>query len=300
MTLQRFAARRLVSLTTALCLCLAVTSVGAGQYAKISDDLQLYYEDVGQGPVMVWVPGWTASTTVFSHQIEYFSKRYRVVAYDPRSQGLSTHTLDHNDYAQHGRDLAGFVDKLGLKDVILVAWSWGCLDAYSYIRARGTANLKAFICIDQAPKPLNATADEWAGLFTLSNDGLADMHGAAETLGANPYAFFRGFFPGLNARKVTPAEVEWFTRQAMLTPTHAALSLFYDANLSDYVSEARSLDGKVPVLNVVNEIEAPKADAWLKQNARHSAVFVIKLHMSHWSDPATFNHGVDAFLKTVK
>ena len=75
MTLQRFAARRLVSLTTALCLCLAVTSVGRGRYAKISDDLQLYYEDVGQGPVMVWVPGWTASTTVFSHQIEYFSKR---------------------------------------------------------------------------------------------------------------------------------------------------------------------------------------------------------------------------------
>ena len=53
-------------------------------------------------------------------------------------------------------------------------------------------------------------------------------------------------------------------------------------------------------MNVVNEIEAPKADAWLKQNARRSAVFVIKLHMSHWSDPDTFNRGVDAFLKTVK
>ncbi|WP_374726903.1 hypothetical protein [Paraburkholderia strydomiana] len=100
---------------------------------------------------------------------------------------------------------------------------------------------------------MNPSAGEWGGLFALSNDGLAEMHGVAETLSADPYAFFRGF-----------------------------------------------LDGKVPVLNVVNEIEAPKAAAWLKENAHLSSEFVIKLHMSHWSDPDSFNRGVDAFLKTVK
>ncbi|WP_374726904.1 alpha/beta fold hydrolase [Paraburkholderia strydomiana] len=78
----------------------------------------------------------SASGPLFQRRAPHVEKRYRVVAYDPRSQGLSTHTLDHNDHAQHGRDLAGFVDKLGLKDVILVAWSWGCLDAYSYPRSR--------------------------------------------------------------------------------------------------------------------------------------------------------------------
>jgi non-heme chloroperoxidase len=301
MMTQRFTARLIVPLATAIvCLCLAVASARAGQYAKVSDDLQLYYEDMGQGPVMVWVPGWTASTTVFSHQLEHFSKQYRVVTYDPRSQGLSTHTLDHNNYAQHGLDLAGFVDKLGLKKIILVAWSWGCLDAYAYVRARGTENLKAFICIDQAPKPLSASTDEWAGLFTLSDAGAAEMHGAAEALGANPYAFFSGFFPGLNARKVTEAETEWFTRQAMLTPTNVALLLFFDANFSNYTPEAKQLDGKIPVLNIVNEVEAPKAIAWLKQNTPRSEVFVIKLHMSHWSEPDNFNRGVDAFLKAVK
>jgi hypothetical protein len=86
----------------------------------------------------------------------------------------------------------------------------------------------------------------------------------------------------------------------MLTSTHAALSLFYDANLSDYIPEARQLDGKIPVLNIVNEIEAPKARASLKGIAPHGAIAVIKLHMSHWSDPDTFNRAVDAFLKTVK
>jgi hypothetical protein len=32
------------------------SGASAGQYAQISDDLELYYEDVGQGEPMVWVP----------------------------------------------------------------------------------------------------------------------------------------------------------------------------------------------------------------------------------------------------
>jgi hypothetical protein len=77
------------SAATALLSLLTTTSANAGQFVSVSDDLQLYYEDVGQGPVMVWVPGLAATTMHFSPQIEHFSKNYRVIAYDPRSQGLS-------------------------------------------------------------------------------------------------------------------------------------------------------------------------------------------------------------------
>src|SRR5437762_2170169 len=80
---------------------LTISEAAAGQYAKISDDLDLYYEEAGQGAPMVLVPGWTASGVVFSSQLEHFSQSHRVVVYDPRSQGLSTRTLDHNDYTQH-------------------------------------------------------------------------------------------------------------------------------------------------------------------------------------------------------
>src|SRR3974390_668049 len=91
-----------------LCLLLA-PSAQAGQYVRVSDDLELYYEDVGQGQPLLLVPGWTASGVVFGKQIEHFSKAYRVITFDPRSQGLSTRTLEHNNYRQHGRDLAAFI-----------------------------------------------------------------------------------------------------------------------------------------------------------------------------------------------
>ena len=99
MTTRRISVWLSISFAVAALLSLiAATTASADQFVNVSDDLRLHYEDAGQGPTMVWVPGWTASTVVFSHQIEHFSKSYRVIAYDPRSQGLSTRTLDHNDY----------------------------------------------------------------------------------------------------------------------------------------------------------------------------------------------------------
>ena len=58
----------------ALVSLLPRTSASAGQFVSVSDDLQLYYEDVGQGPVMVWVRGW-AATTCTSHIRSNTSRR---------------------------------------------------------------------------------------------------------------------------------------------------------------------------------------------------------------------------------
>src|SRR5436190_1712559 len=104
-----------------------------GKYIKVSDDLTLFYRDAGNGSAIILIPGWTMSSNVFKSQIDYFSKKYRVLALDPRSQGRSNITLENNNYTQHGADLARFIESLNLKNVILVGWSWGCDDAYSYV-----------------------------------------------------------------------------------------------------------------------------------------------------------------------
>src|SRR5262245_13386749 len=114
--------RPTITAIAALCAGLYIgassaSGLAAGQYVTINDDVDLYYEEAGEGAPLVLVPGWTASAVVFEHQFDHFSKSHHVVVYDPRSQGLSTRTLEHNNYAQHGRDLATLIDKLGLKHV---------------------------------------------------------------------------------------------------------------------------------------------------------------------------------------
>ena len=95
---------------------------------------ELFVQDVGSGEPIVFIPGWTFTTEVFSEQVAHFSKTRRVIVIDPRSHGRSTISLHGNDYVTHGFDLATVIETLELKDVTLVGWSFGCLTIWDISR----------------------------------------------------------------------------------------------------------------------------------------------------------------------
>lgn len=122
---------------------------------QVSDDLSLYYETSGKGAIpIVFVPGWTMSSAVFERQRAHFanSKRFRYFSYDPRGQGQSSKPMNGYTYDQNGRDLKAFLDQLGLKQAVLVGWSFGVLKVTSYIKQFGADNLRALVIIDGTPK----------------------------------------------------------------------------------------------------------------------------------------------------
>ena len=104
-----------------------------GHYLLIEPDLELYYEDKGEGDPLLMIPGITMTTEVFARQFEYFSKTRRVITIDPRSQGRSSKVLHGNHYAQHGRDLDTLIRAMDLKNICLLGWSSGNFDVWSYI-----------------------------------------------------------------------------------------------------------------------------------------------------------------------
>lgn len=57
-----------------------------GSFFETEPSLELYYEARGEGPPLVFVPGWTFTTEVFDHQVTHFSKTRQVVSFDPRQQ----------------------------------------------------------------------------------------------------------------------------------------------------------------------------------------------------------------------
>lgn len=259
-------------------------------YIKLNDDLNLFYQDSGQGQVLLFIPGWTMSSDVFRAQVNHFNKNYRVIAIDPRSQGRSSLTLDNNNYNQHGKDLARFIALLGLKKVTLVGWSWGCNDAYSYIRQQGVDNLKAFVCIDSSPKT-SGKPNEWA---------FVDYQGWGAFLQPLIYdriQFLKSWPQSMVERKLQPAEQDWIAQQSLRTPTYAALELALDAIYSDYRPEAILLNThQIPTLDVVSEYEGARAKQWLQANAPHTKINVMGKHMMFWEHPDAFNQLLDGFL----
>lgn len=263
-----------------------------GHYIKVSDDLTMFYHDKGTGPILLFIPGWTMSSEVFKSQIEYFSKTYRVITIDPRSQGRSSITLENNNYTQHGEDLAKFIDKLKLKNLTIIGWSWGCHDAYAYIRIKGVSNLTAFACIDVSPKS-SGEKGEWA-FVNYDEWGKRII----QPMMYHRYEFTTAWAQDMVERKLKPEEMDWIVNESFHTPTYAALEMALDAIYSDYQPEAILLEThKIPTINFVSQGVYPKAQQWLQKNAPHSAIKVMGKHMMFWEHPDQFNQALDDFLK---
>jgi non-heme chloroperoxidase len=282
-----------------LVLLIVFCNASAGEYVRVSPDLELYYVEAGTGTPMIFIPGWCGTTEFFEqYQIPYFSKNYRAICYDPRSQGRSSKTSENNNYTQHGKDLRAFMEVMELKDVILVGHSAGCHDIYAYLREYGTDNVKSCIFIDYMPRPIAAEKGDWAEFSDATEVGdfinaiIYDFHG-----------LMTAFMPTVIQREMRQDELDWILDQIFKTPIYAAALLGVDVSFADYTAEVQMIDGKIPVLNVVSEWRegwAESAQNLLTINSPNSEIFVLGNHMMFFEFPKEFNAEVDAFLTKIK
>lgn len=283
-------------LSTLFCLSLlgiiCLSQMASAKTIQANDSTTLYYEESGSGDPIIFIPGWTASHEFFNRQVPYFNKNYHVIAMDPRGQGLSQATLDHNNYKQHGEDLAHLIDALNLKNITLIGWSFGCFDAYAYIRLKGINNLKTFVCIDASP---HTDGSSWRSRASLHK---ADLIQQME----NRYQFAPLWAQSMVDHKLTSSELSWIVNESLRTPSYVALLLLFDALNSDYTPEAVLLDkSRIPTINFVSEPMASSAKIWLKTHAPHAKIIIMgEKHMAFWEYSDRFNNDLENFLTQQK
>jgi pimeloyl-ACP methyl ester carboxylesterase len=89
-------------------------------------DISMYYEIYGKGEPLILLHGGYGSSEMMGGMIEAFSKKYKVIAVDSRSQGRTTDSDEKElTYAQMALDVNGFMDKLQIKKAKFVGWSDG-------------------------------------------------------------------------------------------------------------------------------------------------------------------------------
>ncbi|MFC1785313.1 alpha/beta fold hydrolase [Candidatus Neomarinimicrobiota bacterium] len=90
------------------------------------DGVEISYNVQGKGkPAIVLIPGWTNSKTIWDDQISHFSEKYKVIAIDLAGHGKSANNRDKWTMSAYGDDVVAVVNKLRLKDVVLVGFSMG-------------------------------------------------------------------------------------------------------------------------------------------------------------------------------
>lgn len=134
-----------------MALMITVPARAADRFVTVSPGVRIHVVDEGQStrePALVLIPGWLMTTDVWRKQIALFSKERRVIAIDPRSQGLSTITAEGDTPEQRARDLHAVIQALNPGPIVLVAWSQGIQDAASYVDQFGTRTLKGVVFVD--------------------------------------------------------------------------------------------------------------------------------------------------------
>ena len=188
--------------------------VASSGWFVTSDSVRLHYLEAGRGRPIVFVPGWTMPADIWEPQIRALSARYRVVALDPRSQGLSAHAPGGHFHARRARDVRELLEHLELRDVTLVGWSLGVPELLAYVDQFGTDRLASLVMVDG---PVWATPvdvpQRMAAMLRMQREWRPYMAEFVPTMYATPQ-------PEDYLRRVTDA--------AARTPADAAMALYAD------------------------------------------------------------------------
>jgi pimeloyl-ACP methyl ester carboxylesterase len=96
----------------------------AGKYVYVND-VNIYYEVYGNGNPLLLLHGNGGNIEGMKHQIEYFSKSYKVITMDCRGRGKSELGKDTLSYMQMTKDVVSLLEYLHLDSVYVIGRSDG-------------------------------------------------------------------------------------------------------------------------------------------------------------------------------
>ena len=287
-------------LTLLYCIYAPLLQAAEGDYIQVDDSLQIYYQQQGVGQqTIIFIPGWSMSSQVFKYQLNYFkdSKKFNVFAYDPRGQGQSSKTVSGYTYAQRGKDLAAFIDKMNLNNVVLVGWSFGTLDMLSYISQYGIAKVKAVVVLDGSPTTMVDTINNsWAWIDRLDSQSIRRTTTLAVL--TNPRHFYQQFASWM-LEDPSPEKVNEIVNIAMQTPPFAAALTNETASYANYENTLIDLEGKVPLYYIVRDEWASIVESWRNKNTPSAQLTSMGRHLMFWEHHSEFNQILEDFLNKL-
>lgn len=157
--------------------------------AENSDPVELYYEDQGSGQPVVLIHGYPLDGRSWERQTAVLLESgYRVISYDRRGFGQSSHPADGYDYDTFAADLRTVLETLDLRDAVLVGFSMGTGEVARYLGSYGSDRVSKAVFLGSLQPFLLQTDGNPGGAAPREffEDIVAQVR-------ADRYAYFTGF-----------------------------------------------------------------------------------------------------------
>ncbi len=153
-----------------------------------STDIDLYYEDHGEGQPVVLIHGYPLDGNSWEKQSAALLRAgYRVITYDRRGFGQSSQPTTGYEYDTFAADLKIVLDTLDLTDVVLVGFSMGTGEIARYMSAYGSRRIAKVAFLGSLEPFTLKTDDNPIGLPQEIFDG------TYAAVSADRYAFLTDF-----------------------------------------------------------------------------------------------------------
>ncbi|MEY9212098.1 alpha/beta hydrolase [Thermobifida halotolerans] len=147
-----------------------------------------YYEDHGSGRPVVLIHGYPLNGHSWEKQKRVLLEAgYRVITYDRRGFGRSSHTTVGYDYDTFAADLNTLVEHLDLADAVLVGFSMGTGEVVRYLGRYGSARVSRAALLAPLQPFLLKTDDNPEGVDRSVFDGIQ------AAIVADRFAYFKAF-----------------------------------------------------------------------------------------------------------
>lgn len=258
----------------------------------------LEFDDTGNGPVIVFLHGWSLGKEAFGIQLRELSDRYRIVVPDMRGHGGSAKFANGDGIDTLAGDLGQLLEALNLTDVILVGWSMGALVAWELAESPQRTRIAGIVTIDMVPKVLNSTG--WPhGLRAGTH--LYDVDVDLAKMRKDWGAFTRAYVPKVFADgKQAEREklIGTMTKLVKDNDVDSMSNLWVSLVRADYIDTVQQLD--VPTLityGQLSQVYTEAAARWMDQHIPNSrrVGFADSGHAPHLEEPDLFNHTLAGF-----
>ncbi len=229
----------------------------------IVNGAELFYKDWGNGQPVVFSHGWPLSSDAFEDQMFYLASRgYRCIAHDRRGHGRSSQPWTGNDIETYADDLSELINKLNLKDAILVGHSTGGGEVTRYIGKYGTNRVSKAVLISAIPPLMQKTPSNPGGLPISVFDQMRS------SITADRSQFFMDLsmqFYGYNRAGANASEGirDAFWHQAMMCSFPAAYFCVKAFSETDLTEDLRKIDVPTLFLHGDDDQIVPIADSAL-------------------------------------
>jgi pimeloyl-ACP methyl ester carboxylesterase len=216
------------------------------------DGQQLFCVDKGAGRPVVFIHGWTLSSAIWKAQTDFVAGNgLRAVAYDRRGHGQSSKPESGYDYDSLAADLAALLDRLDLRDVVLVGHSMGAGEVVRYLARYETRRVSRVLLVAPTTPYALKTDDNPEGVDRAVYDKMV------AALQSNRYGYLAAGAPGLLGRNAEPILVDWAMSIALQAAPQAQIGCLRAVSETDFRSELKAVT--VPTLIVHGTADSPLA-----------------------------------------